>query len=235
LSFFAANLRFLRKKHQITSSDLALVLGVWEDILLRYEQGNTEPGTDALIALADHFHVPLDHLLREDLEARHRLLAGRDIQLILLDVDGTLTDGALYYTEQGDEIKRFHAHDGMVIHRLIRRKNIQFGIVSASPNENILQRRANALGIQRLYFGTRPKVEVVDEWLAESGLNYSQIAYVGDDLNDLPLIRKAGLSACPADAVPQVKQAVHTVLKRNGGHACVREFLEEVMGFNVSD
>jgi YrbI family 3-deoxy-D-manno-octulosonate 8-phosphate phosphatase len=84
-----------------------------------------------------------------------------------------------------------------------------------------------------VYCGTRPKIEVAEEWLAEMGLSLQQMAFIGDDLNDLPLLRKAGFSACPADAASQVKAAVHLVLSRKGGEGCVREFIEEVLGADL--
>lgn len=234
MSFFPANLRFLRTLHGQSLSDLALTLGVWEDILKRYEAGQAEPGCELLVQIADQFHCPLDHLLRRDLMAQHRLTEKLDIRFVILDVDGTLTDGGMYYSLDGNEMRRFHAHDGIIIHRLVQRQGIRFGFLSAGMAEPILRKRAEMLGVAHVYAGTRPKLEVAREWLEALQLDFAQTACAGDDLNDIPLLQRAGFSACPADAVPQVKQAVHRVLRRRGGDACVREFLEEVLGFNVA-
>lgn len=233
ISVFARNLRFLRKRRQQSQAEFALALGLWEETLIRFEQGRAEPDLATLVAIADALQAPVDYLLRNDLERRFQQLDGRSIRLILLDVDGTLTDGGMYYSESGDQFKRFQAKDGLAIHRLITRHGVQFGLISAGYTEQLLRRRAAALGIERVYCGTRPKIEVAEEWLAGMGLTLQQTAFIGDDLNDLPLLRRAGFSACPADAAPQVKAAAHLVLARKGGEGCVREFIEEVLGADL--
>ena len=96
-----------------------------------------------------------------------------------------------------------------------------------------MEKRADTLGIQHLYFGTRPKVDVIEEWLAELSLGWEDLAYVGDDLNDLEVIKKVGISACPADATRRVREQADVVLRRDGGSGCVREFLEEVLTFEI--
>lgn len=155
------------------------------------------------------------------------------IKLILLDVDGTLTDGGVYYAESGEEMKKFNVKDGLAIHRMISRYNMTFGLISSGTTPHILARRAEKLGIQRTYSGPEPKIHIVSQWLEELGLDFSAVVYAGDDLNDLAVIRKAGFSACPADAADQVKKAVNKVLHTSGGQGCIRELLEEVLGFDL--
>lgn len=234
MSFFGKNLIFLRGQKNLDPQSFAELLDIWEDTLNRYEKGKDEPDYDTLIRIAETFGMPIDHLLKRNLELQHTKIQAKHIKFILLDVDGTMTDGGMYYTENGDQMRRFNAHDGMSIHRMITRHGMRFGLISSGSTGNIIHSRAETLGISHVYHGKRPKREVVDEWLAELRLTYKHLAYIGDDLNDLEMVKKAGVSACPANAVSQVKQAADIVLKRKGGEGCIREFIEEVMNFDIT-
>ncbi|MEN9521756.1 MAG: hypothetical protein RL065_133 [Bacteroidota bacterium] len=154
------------------------------------------------------------------------MIKNKNIKLLVLDVDGTLTDGGVYITEKGDEFKKFNTKDGLAI-RYLTKNNFQVGIISASISKEIVKYRANMLGIQHLYIGEKNKLEILTEWLKKLNINFENVAYVGDDVNDLSVIQKVGLSACPADAVNAVKKQCHIILQRNGGDACVREFIEK--------
>ncbi len=194
--------------------------------------GEDHPSPGEWLRLSELSGHSLEDLLKKNLR-KIRQWHGHRPRLILLDVDGTLSDGGMYYTESGDQIKQFNVKDGMIIHRLIRRQGVMFGLISSGSTGTIMQNRAATLGIERVYFGRRPKVEVIEEWLAELGISWADIAYVGDDLNDLPAIEAAGVSACPSDAARQVREAADVVLRLGGGQGCVREFLEEVLGYEV--
>lgn len=197
-----------------------------------YLSGGSEPGPHALLLVADLAGISIDKLLRKNLKAIEA--KKKDLpKLILLDVDGTLSDGGMYYTENGDQMKKFNVKDGFIIYRLVKRQNVRFGLISSGSTGNIMRKRAETLGIQHLYFGTRPKVDVIEEWLAELAIGWQDLAYVGDDLNDLEVIKKAGISACPADATLRVRQHADVILRRDGGRGCVREFLEEVLTFEI--
>ncbi|MEY4876194.1 MAG: hypothetical protein RL708_1343 [Bacteroidota bacterium] len=154
------------------------------------------------------------------------MIKNKNIKLLVLDVDGTLTDGGVYITEKGDEFKKFNTKDGLAI-RYLTKNNFQVGIISASISKEIVKYRANMLGIQHLYIGEKNKLEILTEWIKNLNINFENVAYVGDDVNDLSVIQKVGLSACPADAVDAVKKQCHIILQRNGGDACVREFIEK--------
>ncbi|MFM2049348.1 MAG: hypothetical protein RI955_1896, partial [Bacteroidota bacterium] len=132
----------------------------------------------------------------------------------------------VYITKKGDEFKKFNTKDGLAI-RYLTKNNFQVGIISASISKEIVKYRANMLGIQHLYIGEKNKLEILTEWIKNLNINFENVAYVGDDVNDLSVIQKVGLSACPADAVDAVKKQCHIVLQRNGGDACVREFVEK--------
>jgi 3-deoxy-D-manno-octulosonate 8-phosphate phosphatase (KDO 8-P phosphatase) len=234
MGFFAANLQFLRKQRALPEAALASTLGIPTESLSLLEDGISEPSTDLLLRLSDLFEIPVDRLLRRDLAFLSAKANPENLQFILLDVDGCMTDAGMYYSLSGDQIKKFNSRDGLAIYRLIKRKGIQFGLVSSGHTPEILHARADNLGIQRVYTGTRPKIEVIEEWLAEMELGWEHVLYVGDDMNDLPAILKAGFSACPADATTLVKQHADIVLSRKGGDACIRELLEDVIGFDIS-
>ena len=120
-----------------------------------------------------------------------------------------------------------------MIHRMITRHQMQFGFISGGSSERIVVDRAQTLGVQRVYVGKRPKLDVVQEWIAELKIGLDNILYLGDDVNDLPVMEKVGIAACPADAPQSVKRVVQLILKSNGGQGCVRELLEEQLGYDI--
>jgi len=150
------------------------------------------------------------------------------IKLLVLDVDGTLTDGGVYLTEKGDELKKFNTKDGLAI-RFLTKQNFQVGIISASLSQQIILNRAKMLGVQHIYVGEKNKLQVLQEWMQKMQLNFSEIAYVGDDVNDFEVMQQVGLSACPSDAVDKIKSIAHYILERKGGDACVREFIDKYL------
>lgn len=155
-------------------------------------------------------------------------LATQNITFLVLDVDGVMTDGGMYYTEMGDQFKKFNTKDGMAI-KIARVKGMEVAFLSSGSTEHIIQNRAKTLGVERVYVGPRPKIEVLTEWCAELGVTMENVAYVGDDINDLEVMDAVGFSGCPADAVEAIKLNVNVILTRNGGDACVREFVDEYL------
>lgn len=157
-----------------------------------------------------------------DLAAR----CGR-IELIVTDVDGVLTDGSINLDEQGVETKRFHVRDGMGLalwHRAGKRSAILSGRQSAA-----VDRRAGELGIARAVQGAGDKVAPFRALLAELGVAPERACFIGDDLADLGPLRRAGLAACPADAVAEVRAASQLVAAAGGGQGCVREVIEVIL------
>lgn len=150
------------------------------------------------------------------------------IKLLVLDVDGTLTDGGVYIDSNGVQSKKFNIKDGMGITQL-HEKGLPVGIISHSRSKTILEERARMLGIDLLYSGKEPKLQVMDRWLKELSLTYDQVAFIGDDINDLEVIHKVGFSACPHDAHYSVVKEVDIVLQRKGGEGCVREFIDRFL------
>ncbi len=152
---------------------------------------------------------------------RKRLSA---IRLVILDVDGVLTDGALMYDNRGTVLRRFHVHDGYGIRRA---KELGLLIaIATGKTSNAVARRAKDLHIANLFQGLDDKLPVFRSLCRKYRLRPEQVCCIADDEHDLPLLRMAGLSAAPADAVPAVRDAVHCVLTREGGRGAVRELLD---------
>jgi 3-deoxy-D-manno-octulosonate 8-phosphate phosphatase (KDO 8-P phosphatase) len=233
LTFFARNLNYIRLQRALKPDAMARELGIWEDSLRRFERGMEEPDLNGLVQLAEKLNLSLEQLVRTDLEGQQQRLRRQKLRMIIMDVDGTLTDGSLYYGPSGETFKRFNVKDGMAIHRVLKQHPVKMGFLSASTAEAIIRQRAEALGVSHVYAGKRPKTKVVESWLGELAISWKQIAYVGDDLSDLEVMKKAGFAACPADAARDVKNAADYILKKPGGEGCIRELLEEVLAFSL--
>lgn len=148
-------------------------------------------------------------------------------KLFLTDVDGTLTDGGMYYSSAGDVMKKFNARDGMGL-QLIQRAGVKVGIIT-SENTAIVSRRAAKLGLDYLVQGRRDdgKLAAVLEICEELGISLDEVAYIGDDVNCIPLLEAVGFRACPSDAMPAVKAVPGIrVMSLKGGEGCVREWSE---------
>jgi len=177
-----------------------------------------------LISLSDYFKVTLDHLLKTDISRMERVSA-KDIQFLVLDVDGVMTDGGMYYTESGDEYKKFNVKDGVAMRRLTR-TGFQVGIISSGFNNSLIEKRAEHLGIQHVQTGQIPKLDTLNAWLKDLGFAMKEVAFIGDDLNDQAAMESVGVSACPADAMEEIKTIANVVLSKNGGEGCIREFID---------
>ncbi len=146
------------------------------------------------------------------------------IKLLLLDVDGVLTNGQIIYDGAGNELKMFDVRDGHGL-KLVQRAGIQVGIITGRKSE-VVSRRAAELGIEILYQGALNKLEPYEQIVAQTGLPEEQIAYVGDDLVDLPVLRRVGFAATVADADEAVCQRVDYVAGLPGGRGAVREICD---------
>jgi YrbI family 3-deoxy-D-manno-octulosonate 8-phosphate phosphatase len=155
------------------------------------------------------------------------LAKARAVRLLLTDVDGVLTDGQVYYSDSGEELVRFSRRDGMGVERL-RAAGIETGIVTREQSP-IVARRAEKLGVTELHLGVEDKLQAIEAIAAGRGLELSEVAYVGDDMNDLAALRAVGLSACPADAEPLVRDGVNYVTLARGGGGAFRELAELVL------
>ena len=149
------------------------------------------------------------------------------IKLLVMDVDGTLTDGHIYISSGGEAMKAFHVQDGYGIAHILPELGITPVIITGRRSE-IVAVRAAELNIHELYQGVSDKSAQLRAVAEKLGAAPEEIAYIGDDCNDLDCIRACGFTACPADAVPEVLAAVDYVCKKDGGRGAVREFIGEI-------
>ena len=159
-----------------------------------------------------------------------RVPSPSDIRLFLTDVDGTLTDGGMYYGTDGTEFKKFNTRDGMGL-QMLQRAGVKVGIVT-SENVAINVNRARKLGLDFLKQGARDggKLAATREICEEMGITMQQVAYIGDDVNCYDLLAAVGWAACPSDACSKVKKIPDIlVLERRGGDACVREWIDMIL------
>ena len=151
-----------------------------------------------------------------------------NIKILLSDVDGVLTDAGMYYTEAGDEIKKFSTYDGMAF-RLLQKTGVKVGILT-SENRELNRRRAKKLDLDFDFHGAEDKLHVVEELCREENITLDQVAYVGDDINCFSLLSSVGIAACPNNAVLKIKSIPNIIkLRNNGGDGVVREFVELIL------
>ncbi len=149
------------------------------------------------------------------------------IHLLVLDVDGVLTDGGLLYGVGGEEIKRFDVHDGLALQAALG-AGLEVGVISGRASGAVSRRMAE-LGIREVHQGVANKSECLLQMMARLGIKPADVAVMGDDLPDLPLMKSVGLALAPANAVPELRRAAHWVSRRRGGEGAVREAIEMVL------
>lgn len=149
------------------------------------------------------------------------------IKLLILDVDGVMTDGRIVYDANGIETKFFNVKDGHGI-KMLQRAGIHVAIISGRKSP-VVDVRARELGIEIVYQGALDKLSPFEEILASTGLDASQVAFMGDDIIDLPILRRVGFAAAPCDAVDEVLEAVHFTSRNRGGWGAVRELCDLIL------
>jgi len=151
----------------------------------------------------------------------------KKIKLLLLDVDGVLTDGRIILDNQGNELKAFHVRDGHGI-KLAQRAGITVGIITGRKSE-VVNIRARELGIEEVHQGAHEKLAIYESLLEKYGARDSEVAFMGDDIVDLDLLKRAGLAATVADCDPAVRPHAHLITKAAGGRGAVREFINLIL------
>ncbi len=163
-----------------------------------------------------------EQVLRGDLPSRLRAL-----RLVASDVDGCLTDSGMYYTETGDEIKKFNTRDGLGF-RLLKEAGCKVAIIT-QENTELMRRRAAKMQVPELHQGILNKVAQMESMLEAHQIDWADVGYLGDDLGDLELLRRVGVSACPSDAIREVREVADIVLSSAGGTGAFREFAEIIL------
>ena len=151
----------------------------------------------------------------------------KKIKLVLVDVDGVLTDGTRYYSSKGEELKNFHTRDGMGVNLLLR-NGVKTGILTKEKSK-IVKKWALEMNVSNVYDGAVRKEHVLKKVCKDSGLKKSEIAYIGDDVNDLELLKIVGFSATPKDGIEEAKQLVDYVCKFDGGKGAFREVADVIL------
>ena len=144
-----------------------------------------------------------------------------------MDVDGVLTDGGMYYSKEGEVLKKFNAKDGMGI-ELLRKNNI-IPVIITKEDSKIVLRRAEKLKIKEVYIGIKNKLKIIEKLTRKYNLEFENIAYIGDDINDLPVLKKVGLSFAPNDAISEIKQIVNHITLKKGGAGTFREVVDIIL------
>ncbi len=191
--------------------------------------GVTELSVLDLEAIAEEYEVDFYTLLFKPLFIFDHLKAKiAAIKLLILDVDGVMTDGGMYYTESGDQMKKYNAKDGMAIMKA-QEAGLKIGIISSAFTDQMVVKRAELLKISHVYVGRDQKLGVLENWCNELGISLHEVAMIGDDINDLSIMEKVGFTCCPVDAVQLVKQQVDVVLKTQGGKGAIRELIDNFL------
>ena len=155
------------------------------------------------------------------------LIKASKIKVVLTDVDGVLTDSGMYYSNKGDIMKKFHTRDGMGV-TLLRKNNIPSIIVTKEKNE-IIKQWSKKMKIDKLLMGVLKKEVVLEKICKNYGVKSSEICYIGDDVNDLELLKLVGLSATPSDGIIEAQKICDYVCKNNGGHGVFREVANMIL------
>ena len=157
------------------------------------------------------------------------------IKLVLTDIDGVWTDGGMYYDEQGNEFKKFNTSDSAGV-LFLKKLNIPIGIITGE-NTNIVKRRAEKLKIDYIFMGTNNKLSIAQKLCTELNITLEETAYIGDDINDIELLKNVGISATPDQAPDYVKKHANFVTLKKGGEGAFREFVETLIlkDYNIEE
>ncbi len=151
----------------------------------------------------------------------------KKLKLLLLDVDGVLTDGRLFYTEGGESLKVFNVHDGLGI-KLLQRQGIMTGVISGRESQ-ALANRLEELGIEEVFMGRTQKDSVLEKIVKKHGLSYEEVGFIGDDIVDIPVLRRVGFPVAVRNSPKEVRKlAVYTTMKK-GGEGAVREVCDLIL------
>ncbi len=182
-----------------------------------------------LEALADEYEIDLESLIFQPLVLSDAVAKKLEkIELLVLDVDGVMTDGGMFFAESGEQMKKFNAKDGMAVLHLTK-NNFHVAIISSGFKSESIKNRAEMLGVQHCHVTREPKIDVLKNICVELGIELDQVAMIGDDINDLEVMRAVGVSFCPRDAVFAVKKQVDVILEKRGGEGCVRELIDHYL------
>ncbi|MDR6561407.1 MULTISPECIES: HAD hydrolase family protein [unclassified Arcicella] len=152
----------------------------------------------------------------------------KHIKLLITDCDGVLTDAGVYYGENGEVLKKFNIRDGMGVERLRKSVNVETAIITGEVSPSVVK-RAEKLKITELHLGIKDKLAILTQIMVSRNLTKNNIAYIGDDVNDIEIMQNVGLTACPNDAISFTKEVADYICQNKGGEGCFREFAELII------
>lgn len=165
--------------------------------------------------------------MEKSLELVHLLDRFKMVKAFVFDVDGVFTDNSLLISEQGEMLRTMHVRDGQAVKWAVQ-AGFRIAIITGGTSKGVVE-RFRKLGVSEIYTNIQDKYPVFRQFLEQQGLTAADVCYMGDDLPDLPILRKVGLPACPKDAVPEVLDTAAYISPLRGGDACVRDLLEKVL------
>lgn len=220
MMFLEQNIRGLCEKYGLDYTDFLAEMDVDEV---------SELSVADLEIICEEYDVDLNALLFKYPFKENKYKAALDkIKLLVIDVDGVMTDGGMYFGEDGAEMKKFNTKDGMAIIHLTK-SNFQVAIISSGFKGEAVHRRADMLGIQNCTVNREPKKERLLSLCEKLGLNLENVAMIGDDVNDLEVMKMIGVTVCPSNAVNEVKKVAMITLRTKGGDGCIREFIDHYL------
>ena len=172
-------------------------------------------------------------IYQPSIELMHVFDLMKATRAFVFDVDGVLTDNGVYYSGNGEELKRFSFRDGMGVERLRKIASIETGIITREDSLPVFK-RAEKLKIKELHMGVQDKALRLQEIMERIQISTEEIAYIGDDINDEEIMKQVGLCACPADAMSFARRVAHYVCTTNGGHGAFREFAELIINSKIN-
>ncbi len=152
----------------------------------------------------------------------------KHIKLLITDCDGVLTDAGVYYGENGEVLKKFNIRDGMGVERLRKLASVETAIITGEVSPSVAK-RAEKLKITELHLGIKDKLAVLVQIMVNRNLTKDNIAYIGDDVNDIEIMQNVGLTACPSNAISFTKEVADYICENKGGEGCFREFAELII------
>ncbi len=221
MKIFAQNLKNALKKQGFTPDEIAKNANISLDKIQAALNAEKPLLPSELLRLSNVLRIGFIHFLTPKDIVNHVF----NCKLLALDIDGVMTDGGMIVNSDKTEAKKFNTKDGMAIKNLLK-QGIEVGFISSGKNLDLVQYRADMLGVKHVWVGSGEKLDVLKQWCEKMNISLSEVAFIGDDINDINVLKNVGFSACPADAVSVVKDVCTRILTRNGGDACVRELVE---------
>jgi 3-deoxy-D-manno-octulosonate 8-phosphate phosphatase (KDO 8-P phosphatase) len=215
---YQRNIEILCNQHRIDLSELSGKLHCDISDIFR-------PKPETLLSLSEFFDISIDAIIKAPL-LKVSQIREYPIKMLVMDVDGVMTRNEITYTENGDEIKSFNVKDGYGIRMLKKQTNLIAGIISHSSHVNILAKRKKVLDLDFAEVNHDPKEDTLKKKCKEYKIDPKEVMFIGDDLNDVEVMKMCGIVACPADAVDTVKRMSHIILKSKGGEGCLRELID---------